>query len=175
VSDGPAEGPEGPEGPVQQVARVIDAATMLTCYAGVVAMTVLVLAQVVLRYGFSIPLPWVEEATILMMIWLTFAGTAAALRRGAHVAATMLVDRLSPRLQWLFAKLALAAVLAFCLVLAWQGWALMQSVGGQRTAALALPMWVAYAIIPLGSLLTAIQAFAAMLRDDHLSAGISTE
>jgi TRAP-type C4-dicarboxylate transport system permease small subunit len=161
---------------IQALARVLDAATMLTCQIGVVAMTVLVLAQVVLRYGLAIPLPWVEEATILMMIWLTFAGTAAALRRGAHVAATMVVDRLPPKWQALFAQVSLAAVLAFLLIVAWQSTLLMQSVAGQRTAALALPMSLVYAIIPVGSLLTAVQALAAMLRGaDHVSPGLSTE
>jgi TRAP-type transport system small permease protein len=160
----------------QALARALDTATMLSCYAGIVGMTALVLVQVVLRYGFALPLPWVEEATILMMIWLTFAGTAAALRRGAHVAATMAVDRLPPKMQAFFAQLSLALVLGFSLIVAWQGALLMQSVGNQRTAALALPMAAAYAIIPIGSLLATVQALAAMLRGaDTVSAGISTE
>jgi TRAP-type C4-dicarboxylate transport system permease small subunit len=160
----------------QAVAGALDTATMLSCKLGVVAMTALVLLQIVLRYGFAVPLPWVEEATILMMIWLTFAGTAAALRRGAHVAATMAVDRLPRGGQAALAQVSLAAVLLFSLVVAWQGAMLMQSVTGQRTAALGMPMAFAYAIIPIGSLLTAVQALAAMLRgSDHVSSGIATE
>lgn len=160
---------------LQSVARGLDTATMLTCKVGVAAMTILVLLQVVLRYGLAVPLPWVEEATILMMIWLTFAGTAAALRRGAHVSATMAVDRLPKKAQALLAQVSLAAVLVFSLVVAWQGAMLMQSVAGQRTAALGMPMTFAYAIIPIGSLLTAVQAAAAMLRGAHASSGLATE
>jgi TRAP-type C4-dicarboxylate transport system permease small subunit len=160
----------------EAAAAALDRATMLSCKLGVVAMTILVLLQVVLRYGFAVPLPWVEEATVLMMIWLTFTGTAVALRRGAHVAATMAVDRLPKGAQVLFAQVSLAAVLLFSLVVAWQGTLLMQSVSGQRTAALGMPMAFAYAIIPIGSFLTALQAVALMLRGtDHASAGISTE
>jgi TRAP-type C4-dicarboxylate transport system permease small subunit len=160
---------------LQSAARGLDAATMLTCKVGVAAMTILVLLQVVLRYGLAVPLPWVEEATILMMIWLTFAGTAAALRRGAHVSATMAVDRLPKKAQAVLAQVSLAAVLVFSLVVAWQGALLMQSVSGQRTAALGMPMAFAYAIIPIGSLLTAVQALAAMLRGAHASSGLATE
>ena len=141
-------------------ARAVEVTIDLLSRAAVVAMTVLVLVQIVLRYVFNVPLPWVEEMTIFLMIWMAFMGAAIGVRRGAHIAMTILVDRMPPRLARICFHATTIAVIAFAGVVAWEGVQLMLSVGNQRSAALALPMTIPYMIVPLGALLVALQACA---------------
>src|SRR3546814_379287 len=55
-------------------------------------MTILVFANVVLRYLFNSSLTWVEELTRYMMIWVAYLGAGLALRAGTHVAVEVLQD-----------------------------------------------------------------------------------
>ena len=49
------------------------------------AMTVIVFVQVLLRYVFSAPLVWVEEAAKYLLVWVSFFGSAYAVRYGMHI------------------------------------------------------------------------------------------
>ncbi len=142
------------------VARGIEVTVDVLSRAAVVAMTLLVLVQVVLRYIFNVPLVWVEEMTVFLMIWMAFMGAAIGVRRGAHIAMTILVDRLPDAVARGLFYLSTVAIIAFSAVVAWHGVLLALSVGGQRSAALGLPMAVPYTIVPLGALLIILQACA---------------
>lgn len=148
-------------------ARWVEIVVDVLSRAAVVAMTVLVLVQVVLRYVFSVPLVWVEEMTIFLMIWMAFMGAALGVRRGSHIAMTILVDRLPARVARALFVASTIAIIAFCMVVAWQGVRLALSVAGQRSAALGLPMTVPYLIVPLGALLIILLACANIVDPRH--------
>ncbi len=148
---------------VIRVLRVLEWAGEASCLAAVAIMTALTLIQVVLRYIFRSPLIWVEEATVFLMIWMTFVGAGVAVRRGSHIAMTLLLDRMPAwvaRPALLISKLT---VMSFLLVVAWQGWQLAMSVGGQRSPALALPMMVPYLTMPFGAAFMISQLLATIL------------
>jgi TRAP-type C4-dicarboxylate transport system permease small subunit len=134
-----------------------------SCLLAVLVMTGLTLIQVVLRYIFRSPLVWTEEASVFLMIWMTFVGAGVAMRRGAHIAMTLLVERFPPGLSRGFIALARLLMLAFLAVVAWQGWLLAMSVGGQRSPALAVPMTWPYLTMPLGAAFMGLQLIAVML------------
>ena len=142
------------------VARGVEVTVDLLSRAAVVAMTALVLVQVVLRYVLNVPLVWVEEVTVFLMIWMAFMGAAIGVRRGAHIAMSILVDRLPTRVARALFYASTLAIIAFSAVVAWQGTLLALSVGGQRSAALGVPMGIPYIIVPLGALLIILQACA---------------
>ncbi len=148
-------------------ARWVEIVVDVLSRAAVVAMTVLVLVQVVLRYVFSVPLVWVEEMTVFLMIWMAFMGAALGVRRGSHIAMTILVDRLPARAARALFVASTIAIIAFCTVVAWQGVRLALSVAGQRSAALGLPMTVPYLIVPLGALLIILLACANIVDPRH--------
>lgn len=50
------------------------------------AMSVIVFVNVVMRYLTDASLPWPEEVSRHMMIWLTFLGGGLVLRSGGHIA-----------------------------------------------------------------------------------------
>jgi TRAP-type C4-dicarboxylate transport system permease small subunit len=52
------------------------------------------MAQILSRFVFRIPLIWTEEVSRLAMIWMVFLGAALAVRRHAHFAVEFLVQSL---------------------------------------------------------------------------------
>lgn len=143
-----------------KAARGVEVTVDLLSRAAVVAMTVLVLVQIVLRYVLNVPLVWVEEMTVFLMIWMAFMGAAIGVRRGAHIAMTIIVDRLPTRLAKMLFYASTIAIIAFSAVVVWQGVLLALTVGNQRSAALGIPMTFPYLIVPFGALLIILQACA---------------
>ena len=138
--------------------------------AAVVAMTMLVLVQIVLRYIFNVPLAWVEEMTVFLMIWMAFMGAAVGVRRGTHIAMTMLVDRLPRGIARILFYASTLAMIAFACVVVWQGLLLVFSVGNQRSAALGVPMAIPYLVVPLGAFLIILQACENVIDQPRLTA-----
>jgi TRAP-type C4-dicarboxylate transport system permease small subunit len=72
---------------------------------------VLVVAGVVLRYGFNDPLTWSEEVIVGLFTWMVFIGAAAAVRSHMHIRIDVMAPLYaSPRLRWLNALTVLAGV-----------------------------------------------------------------
>ena len=69
------------------------------CFAIIVTMFFLLLGQVISRFVFDSPITWSEEISRLLLVWLSFIGAAAALKRDEHVRFTYLIDKLPPKLQ----------------------------------------------------------------------------
>ncbi|MCD2184643.1 TRAP transporter small permease [Rhizobium sp. GN54] len=119
-------------------------------------MTVLVFANVVLRYVVGISLPWVEEISRYMMIWVAYLGAGLALRGGAHVAVEVLQDALPARLTRLLRIAIAVAILLFLGSVAWYGFAYAQFAMRQHSPVLNLPLGLVYMGVPIGCLVCAI-------------------
>jgi tripartite ATP-independent transporter DctM subunit len=79
----------------------------------VLAEIALLLTSVVARYVFHTPLVWGDELASLMFLWLSMLGAVVALRRGEHMRMTALLSRVSPAARAFIDVLAIAASLAF--------------------------------------------------------------
>lgn len=120
------------------------------------AMTLLTASQVLLRYAFSSPWSWAEEAVRYMFVYLIFIGAALGVYERAHFNIPVLVDRLprsAQRILKLSSTIILVAFLGFLVVF---GAALALNAATQSSPALGLPMLVPYAAIPLGGALSLI-------------------
>ena len=125
--------------------------------AAIALMSVIVPVGVVMRYGFGVGAQWPEPIAILLMMVFTFIGAAAAYRAGAHIAVTMLTDRLPAPAQRALARLVHGLMLLICGFVAWYGTRLCAETLGQSVAELPwLPVGVTYAPIPLGALATGL-------------------
>ncbi|NDZ15513.1 ABC transporter permease [Variovorax sp. WS11] len=93
---------------IESAAALLVAAEICVLFAGVTA-----------RYLFHAPLVWSDELASILFLWLSMLGAAVALRRGEHMRMTALVQRVSPSTRALLDALALAASLAFLLLVAW--------------------------------------------------------
>ncbi len=87
----------------------------------IVAVMLLTVADVFMRYVFTKPIIGVFEMTEFGMIVMTFfaIGTVTLLRK--HIAVDLVVERLPPRGQAILDVITLALGLAICLVLSWRG------------------------------------------------------
>ena len=118
----------------------------------VTLMSLLVIAQVILRYVFNNPLDWSEELARFTFIYLTFIGIGAAYGRRRHMfidAVIVLLPAKTRRIvEILVTGLATAFLIAVIVI------ALRSMVDLYRmditTPALELPMAFVYLIIPVG-------------------------
>lgn len=95
------------------------------------AMVVIILVQVIYRYGLQNALPWTEEASRFLMLWMTGLMAPTAYRRGGFVGIDMVL-LLLPRM----AAAVLSLLLLFLSgVLLWVGmrigWAEVTGLGGR--------------------------------------------
>ncbi len=67
--------------------------TWLICLL-MASMIAIVFSQVVARYVFSTTFPWMEEMSRFIMIWLAFTGAAVMMRKGGHIAVTVIRNML---------------------------------------------------------------------------------
>ncbi|PSM17600.1 hypothetical protein C7T96_14865 [Nitratireductor sp. StC3] len=77
------------------------------------AITGVMFAQVIWRYLLQSPLVWSEELALLLMVWMTFLGSALMLERREHVAIDQFVEWLPPALNRLAQIVGALVVLAF--------------------------------------------------------------
>jgi len=118
----------------------------------VATMSVLVIAQVILRYVFNDPLTWSEEMARILFIYLSFLGIGAAYGRRRHMAIDALIILLPARLRRAveFSVVVIAtAFLVTVIVLTVRSMAELYRVE-ITTPALDFPMAYVYLIIPLG-------------------------
>ena len=86
------------------------------------AMVLVILAQVFWRYQLNDALPWAEEAARALMIWMMALVAPTAYRRAGFVAIDMVPDMLPPRARALLMLFVLALSLAALVVLAGHAW-----------------------------------------------------
>jgi tripartite ATP-independent transporter DctM subunit len=79
----------------------------------VIAEIVVLFTGVSARYFFQRPLIWSDELAGILFLWLAMLGSVVAFERGEHMRMTALVGMVSPRTRAFFDVLAIAAPLAF--------------------------------------------------------------
>jgi TRAP-type C4-dicarboxylate transport system permease small subunit len=116
------------------------------------AMSVVVFTNVVVRYLTDATIPWSEEVSRHMMIWLTFLGSGLALRYGGHIAIDNLQNALSPRGARILRAIVLLTMVAFLALLSYLGCIYVSLTMMQTTAATEIPFGYIYIAMPLGCL-----------------------
>ncbi|AYD03693.1 TRAP transporter small permease [Neorhizobium sp. NCHU2750] len=117
-------------------------------------MTVLVFANVVLRYVVGDSLSWVEEVTRYMMIWAAYLGAGLALRNGSHVAVELVQDALPTPAMHAVRFCVAVAILVFLGFVSWYGFAYSSVTMMQSSAVLNLPLGMVYLAVPVGCVLS---------------------
>jgi len=112
---------------LERIVRVVRGASTLADWlasAAVLALTLLVVYDVFMRYVFTAPTTWGLEFSEYLMVAIVYFGLAPALRNGKHVSIDLLTQSLSAvariRLRLFLGILALPYVG----VLLWQAWEL---------------------------------------------------
>ncbi|MFP5405201.1 MAG: TRAP transporter large permease subunit [Gammaproteobacteria bacterium] len=139
---------------VEIPAALLVAAEIVVLFAGVVA-----------RFVVHTPLIWSDELSSILFLWLAMLGSVIAFHRGEHMRMTALVSRAGPRLRAFLDVLAVAAPLAFLLMVGWPAYEYALEEAAITTPALGLPnIWRA-AALPVGIALMALFALLRLRRE----------
>lgn len=106
--------------------------------------------NVVLRYGFNYSLAWSEELVREVIIYTTFIGCSAAIKRQQMIKIDASVQIL-PKLKIPLTFFSNFVTLIFACILTYYGWlmAVLQLKTHQKTVILEIPLVYLYAILPL--------------------------
>jgi TRAP-type C4-dicarboxylate transport system permease small subunit len=88
--------------------------------AGLAVMSLMVLANVFLRYFFDSGIVFTEEVGRYIYVWLTFLGSIVALRKGTHLGMDSVIRRMPHPVRVVFFALSHFLMLGCC-VLLWIG------------------------------------------------------
>ena len=119
-------------------------------------MTLDVLWGVITRYAFGSQADWSEELARFLLIWIGMLGAAYASGQKLHLAIDLLAPKLTP------VKLRRLELFINCLIIVFAfgvmvigGFRLMYLTNllGQLSAAMRIPMYLVYAIVPVSGLL----------------------
>ena len=87
---------------------------------GLAVMSLMVFANVVLRYVFDTGITFTEEVSRMLFVWLTVIGSIVALRQGTHLGMDTVVSRLPHAGKLAFFVLSHLLMLG-CIVMLWLG------------------------------------------------------
>jgi TRAP-type C4-dicarboxylate transport system permease small subunit len=114
------------------------------------AMVTIIFAQVIARYVLHNSLSWSEEMGRYLFVWMTFIGSAIAVRNKLHVSLDMLTSRLPSGWQKLCLVVGYVSMLIFTAVLIYGGYLFVLRGSSQNSAAMQIPMQYVYLVLPIG-------------------------
>jgi TRAP-type C4-dicarboxylate transport system permease small subunit len=147
--------------------------TLYRCCIWIAGLSILSMALIIpwgifARYVLGTGSSWPEPVAILLMVVFTFIGAAASYRAGAHMAVTMITDRLPPLLRRLGSVLVQVLMVLVCVFMTWYGTQLCITTWNQSLASLpGVRVGMTYAPIPLGGLLTLVFVLERLLLGDQ--------
>lgn len=129
---------------------------LIRVYALVLAvvLTSLVFLQVIFRYALSSGLPWVNELSQYLAIWMVLPLAAALIGSDDHIRISVFVDRLSTRAVHRIAVIETLAVIAFGSAFAYAGIIYAFESGFRSVSpSLGVDMFYIYVILPVSGVL----------------------
>jgi C4-dicarboxylate transporter DctQ subunit len=122
--------------------------------AALLAIVVLNMINIVLRYFFRTPLSWAEEAMLYLMILGVYVGAVSVAWQQAHIRIDAVLDLAPParrKVLQVISTLVTAAVLAPVVLASFRVASLLFEFD-QRSDALQLPIWIAQSVVPISLL-----------------------
>jgi TRAP-type C4-dicarboxylate transport system permease small subunit len=116
------------------------------------------------RYVLDDSLPWYEESSKYMMLWMVFVACPIVLKQRGHIALDYLPNKLPGRLKNLNYLIIYTFVLALVCVFGWHGSGLAWIARNQTPTSIDVSFAYVYAAIPFGSGVMALISFEFWLR-----------
>ncbi|MCL2122107.1 MAG: TRAP transporter small permease [Clostridiales bacterium] len=141
------------------VKKLIDNIEEIIVAPLVAIMTIVTVLQVFFRFVIKGSLPWSEELSRYLMVWVTFVGSSIGVKRSAHAGISIVIGLLPKKVQQFAKYIRIVIVVIFCLVVMYVSFNIvqMQYLRNQISPAMRIPMWWAYAAIPVGTFLMAVR------------------
>jgi C4-dicarboxylate transporter DctQ subunit len=147
------------------ISRIAERAVRYTLVAVVAAMTVIIIAQVFLRYLFLFSLSWSEEVARYLMIWASFLGASLAVKYGFHIGVEFVVNQIPEKRRKMIMLAAKLSMLFFLIFFTIGGFQVAWAVRDQDSPALLFSMFFAYVSAPVGGIFMIIHLLNSMVED----------
>ena len=144
-----------------KIATLLYRLTSAIAIAALIAMTLIVCANIFARSVFNASFSWSEEVARFLMIWAALCGAAMAVRRGAHFRMD-LSTQFGLSSKWLNHLPSYSAV-GVGLLLFWQGLILVDLASMQLATGTQIPMSIPYLCLPVSGLFMALFGLEALL------------
>jgi TRAP-type transport system small permease protein len=128
-------------------------------------MSVLIVLQVIFRYILESSLPWSEELSRYLMVYIVFFGAALSLRYRQMIAIEFIGEKLPAVARKYLNIVVLFICVVFFGVLFKMGLDMTEQVKMQTAASTQISMSIPYAAIPIGAILLMLNAIACLLED----------
>ncbi|GAB3434852.1 TRAP transporter small permease [Massilia solisilvae] len=132
----------------------------------ILATSLVLTYSVATRYFFKSPTDWQDEASVFMLVGMTFFCTAWVQSQRGHIGIEALASVLPRRVNVVRLFLVDLLSLAFCAFFAWKAWALCHEawVDGQTTSStFAPPLWIPYSMMAAGMTILTLQLLLQVL------------
>ncbi len=117
-----------------------------------VAMTLLVFVEVVMRFGFGSGFLWGQELTLHISAWFVLFGASYGLKVGAHIGVDAFVKLLPPLLHRIASGIAVIGSLIYCGLFLYGSWIYLEKMKmiGIELEDMPIPAWIAHSILLIG-------------------------
>jgi TRAP-type C4-dicarboxylate transport system permease small subunit len=133
--------------------RSVEQALRWVVAALVVAICVMVAAQVIYRYAVKEPIVWSEEFTTLCYQWLSYLGAALAVRYRAHYGVDFLVRFFGTNVRRALEWLEHAVVWSLAAFMVFYGWRIVENSWLQQYPTLPFTVGTGYLVLPIAGVL----------------------
>lgn len=139
---------------------------VIACCLG---MTGVIGAQVFFRYGLNNSLFWSEELGRILLVQLTFYGSAVAYRASAHIGVDTLVCRFSPRMRGIAQSCTYCASLFLFCIMIMYGFEFAEFISAQRTTTLGISKQIPFLAVPVSGCIMAVHSLSFLFRPAGIS------
>ena len=123
-----------------------------------VVMVLITFVTVITRYVFDYPLSYIDQFVPNLLVWVTFLGSSAAVKRKAHLGLSMVYDAFPANVRPAVDVLILFGTGAFFSATAWYGWkVVVLQMENRMMASLGYPSWIVGLAVPVGAALFIIR------------------
>ena len=132
-----------------------------------IAMVLIIFANVVLRYVFNSGLMWSEEVALLLAVWFIFIAMSLGVKQNLHINIALLpVSRQPLWLQKALGVLKSAAILTVAIAMLVHGWKLVGFTMQSIMPATQWPAGLLYAILPVSAVIMIYESIMDILGVD---------
>ncbi|MFD0915207.1 TRAP transporter small permease [Pseudahrensia aquimaris] len=149
------------------VAKALDGlAALCMMVAGVMLIIIIVVFGWLVwgRYVLNDTPTWVEQLSLILVVWITFLGAAVGVHRGTHLSVDFIREGFSPVPRFVARILADLIVFSFGAIMAWQGWTLVSAGMGRAVPMLGVSEAWRVAALPVSGVLIIIFVSARITR-----------
>ena len=149
---------------IQKVDKCLSMIENAVIILGLSAMFLILLAQVIMRYVFSRPLTWSEEAARFIFVYVSFIGISYAYRQKGHIRMEVVVNLFPQAVRrWLEVLINLGTIALFCYMIPFS-FRFIGIQAGVKATATHIPMSIVYTALPLGMALSCVRLLISSLR-----------